>query len=184
MMKAIRYAELSTPVGGMIWAASEDGLIYAQFGEGPRGRFELERWLTKKLHRFVLEPASAEEQDHWQTWLDQYFAGKPIPYSGAIKLYGTPFQLKVWHELMHIPFGATRTYKAIATLLGAPQAVRAVGQAIHANPLALIVPCHRVIGSSGDLVGYGGGVDRKAYLLDLEKHGPGFFHPNDHVNKS
>ncbi|MBE3594081.1 MAG: methylated-DNA--[protein]-cysteine S-methyltransferase [Candidatus Carbobacillus altaicus] len=167
-MKAIRYAELSTPIGGMIWAASEEGLIYAEFGEGPRGLLELERWLNKKIGRFSLEQATAEEVHAWQTWLDRYFAGDPKPYTGALKLYGTPFQLKVWQELMYIPYGETVTYKTIATALGAPQAVRAVGQAVHANPLSLIIPCHRVIGSSGDLVGYGGGIERKKYLLDHE----------------
>src|SRR5699024_8165877 len=90
-------------------------------------------------------------------------------FSVPMKLYGTPFQKEVWHALMDtIPFGKTSTYKGIAQAIGKEKAVRAVGGAVNKNPISIIVPCHRVIGSNGKMVGYNGGLDKKEYLLALE----------------
>ena len=103
--------------------------------------------------------------------LEQYFAGSLRDFTVPIKLHGTPFQLAVWQELLKIPYGETRSYKDIALAIGKPKATRAVGGANHNNPISIIVPCHRVIASDGSLGGYGGGLDIKQWLLELEKHG-------------
>jgi O-6-methylguanine DNA methyltransferase len=100
--------------------------------------------------------------------LQRYFAGEPVQFSCPLDLRGTPFQVSVWKELFRIPYGQTRTYAEIASAIGAPRAVRAVGAANGANPVAVIVPCHRVIGSNGTLTGYGGGLGMKEWLLTLE----------------
>jgi len=100
--------------------------------------------------------------------LDAYFAGKLIRFSVPLDLRGTDFQLEVWKQLQKIPYGETRSYGQIARDIGRPTASRAVGRANNTNPVAIVVPCHRVIGADGTLVGYGGGLDRKQALLDLE----------------
>ena len=98
-----------------------------------------------------------------------YFAGKRDPFDFPIAFRGTPFQELVWRELLKIPYGETRSYGYVARAVGKPGAARAVGMACHANPIAIAVPCHRVVGASGDLTGYGGGLDRKRALLALEQ---------------
>lgn len=104
--------------------------------------------------------------------LDAYFAGKRRAFTVPVAPRGTPFQERVWAELLKIPFGVTRSYGALAAAIGAPAASRAVGLANGRNPIAIIVPCHRVIGANGSLTGYGGGMDRKRFLLDLEQGAP------------
>lgn len=101
--------------------------------------------------------------------LDEYFAGTRRHFDFPHQLHGTPFQEKVWAALRDIPYGETRSYKDIAEAIGHPKAFRAVGMANHANPICIAVPCHRVIGAGGSLVGYGGGLDMKTALLALEK---------------
>lgn len=100
--------------------------------------------------------------------LNEYLAGKRETFSVPYKLYGTEFQTKVWESLKGIPYGETRTYKEIAEIVGSPKAMRAVGQALHQNPIPLILPCHRVIGKGGALVGFGLGLDMKRRLLVIE----------------
>jgi len=100
--------------------------------------------------------------------LNAYFAGDLHEFTAPLDLRGTEFQRRVWKLLLNIPYGQTRSYVQIASALGRPKASRAVGQAIGTNPVAIIVPCHRVIGASGGLVGYGGGLHRKQALLELE----------------
>jgi methylated-DNA-[protein]-cysteine S-methyltransferase len=101
--------------------------------------------------------------------LDEYFQGKRTTFSLPFKLTGTPFQLAVWKELQNIPYGQTTSYKEIAQKIDKPKAYRAVGMANNKNPLPIIIPCHRVIGSNGKLIGYAGGLNLKNYLLELEK---------------
>ncbi|GHJ94551.1 methylated-DNA--protein-cysteine methyltransferase [Streptomyces sp. NE5-10] len=105
--------------------------------------------------------------------LDAYFAGELTDFDLPLHLEGTPFQLRVWEQLRLIPYGETRTYGELAEALGSPGASRAVGLANGKNPVGVIVPCHRVIGSGGGLTGYGGGLDRKQRLLALEAGGAG-----------
>lgn len=101
--------------------------------------------------------------------LDEYFQGKRTTFSLPFKLTGTPFQLAVWKELQNIPYGQTTSYKEIAQKINKPKACRAVGMANNKNPLPIIIPCHRVIGSNGKLIGYAGGLKLKNHLLELEK---------------
>ena len=104
--------------------------------------------------------------------LEEYFAGKRRRFDLPVNPSGTRFQEAVWKELLAIPYGETRSYKQIAQKIGKPKACRAVGMANNRNPISIIIPCHRVIGSNGALVGYGGGLEMKRKLLDLEKNSP------------
>lgn len=101
--------------------------------------------------------------------LDEYFSNKRTHFDIPVKLTGTPFQQKVWEALSFIPFGSTVSYAQLAHSVGIPKASRAVAQACHANPIAIIIPCHRVIGANGKLIGYAGGLERKGSLLALEQ---------------
>ena len=102
--------------------------------------------------------------------MDEYLDGKRKVFDLPLMLSGTPFLQQVWKQLQQIPYGATVSYKDIAAAIGNPKATRAVGQANHRNPIAIVVPCHRVISADGSLGGYGGGLPLKRFLLDLEKH--------------
>ena len=110
-------------------------------------------------------------------WLDLYFSGRQPDFIPPIKPIGTDFQRRVWHALLEIPYGETTTYGNIARRLGCRSA-QAVGQAVGRNPIAIIVPCHRVVGADGSMTGYGGGIDRKIRLLELEYKG--LHHPIQH----
>lgn len=107
--------------------------------------------------------AEAEQQ------LSEYFAGMRTEFDLPLRMEGTAFQKAVWAELCRIPYGETRTYGQLAAALGKPKASRAVGRACHCNPIAIVVPCHRVIGASGSLTGYAGGLDIKRNLLERER---------------
>lgn len=100
--------------------------------------------------------------------LDEYFAGERVKFDLMLAPAGTPFQQRVWQALLEIPFGETASYAEVARRIGSPRAVRAVGSANGRNPIAIVIPCHRVIASDGSLGGYGGGLDRKSFLLRLE----------------
>ena len=102
--------------------------------------------------------------------LDEYFAGSRRVFDLPLSPRGTEFQRRVWSALETIPYGETRTYAQIAAVIGSPKACRAVGMANHCNPLPIVIPCHRVIGSGGQLTGYAGGLDTKQYLLTLEQN--------------
>ena len=118
-------------------------------------------------------PRDAVTDDAWfkdvAEQLDAYFAGDLTTFDVAMELDGTPFQRRVWSQLCEIPYGTTLSYGELAQRIDAPRASRAVGLANGRNPIAIIVPCHRVIGADGSLTGYGGGLDRKRALLELEK---------------
>lgn len=101
--------------------------------------------------------------------LDEYFAGERDEFTVPLAPSGTAFRMKVWATLVRIPFGATATYGEVAASIGNPAASRAVGMANHYNPIAIVIPCHRVVGANGALTGYGGGLDRKTFLLELER---------------
>ena len=137
------------------------------------------RLVTSKLglraiHFRLNEPVEGDRNDlnpvarETARQLKAYFAGRLRDFDVTLDRQGTDFQLRVWRELERIPYGETRSYMQIATTIGAPHAVRAVGAANGANPIPIIIPCHRVIGSSGKLVGYGGGLGLKKRLLALE----------------
>lgn len=113
-------------------------------------------------------PESPQDNEHVRMQLQQYFAGRRTQFELELAPRGTSFQLAVWRLLTEIPFGETRSYLQVATLLGKPTATRAVGAANGANPIVIVQPCHRVIGSNGTLTGFGGGLSAKARLLALE----------------
>jgi methylated-DNA-[protein]-cysteine S-methyltransferase len=125
---------------------------------------EFEPWRRSQGCRSGTHPVAAEAVRQLQA----YFSGKLRRFDLPLDMQGTEFQLRVWRELEAIPFGETRSYSQIATAIGAPKAVRAVGAANGANPIPIVVPCHRVIGAAGTLVGYGGGLPLKKRLLELE----------------
>lgn len=147
------HAVLDSPIGPLV-AVDDDGAL-ARFGTGATDE-------TCGPRDDDVLPALREQ-------LDAYWAGALRDFDLPLAPKGTPFQQRVWSALQTIPYGQTRTYKDLAEQVGQPTAVRAVGAANGRNPLWLIVPCHRVIGSSGKLVGYAGGLDVKRYLLDHER---------------
>ena len=146
-------------VGKLKLVASDDGLVAIFFQDHHSSSLRLGQIAEDDQHPVLLK---AERQ------LGEYFLGKRKEFSVPLEMRGTPFQKNVWEVLLAIPFGETRSYRQIAKQLGNPNATRAVGAANGRNPLPIIVPCHRVIGSSGSLTGFGGGLDTKARLLQLE----------------
>lgn len=154
----ISYMEHAGPLGKTILAATGTGLCGVYF-EQHKYFFGPQDWRLDADHP-VLRQAASE--------LDEYFRGVRKEFSVPLDLKGTPFQASVWRELLRLPYGATSSYRKIALAAGAPAAVRAAGTAIGRNPLSIFVPCHRVLGSSGALSGYAGGLDRKRFLLALE----------------
>jgi methylated-DNA-[protein]-cysteine S-methyltransferase len=153
----------------MLAFASDAGLCALEFSSNTRlsrlnGR--LDRWFAP----YEVEDGSNRIVDRAERWLDEYFSGAGAEVNGLpLDTRGALFEQRVWQALLRIPPGQTSTYGAIARQLGSAGASRAVGLANGANPVAIIVPCHRVIGSNGTLTGYGGGLDRKQWLLDHEK---------------
>jgi methylated-DNA-[protein]-cysteine S-methyltransferase len=161
---------IATPLGDMVALDSGDGLSALEFAEPAKRHTRLEarlrRWFPP--HEFVDREtatiASARE------WLDAYFAGSIADISHLrLDMRGAPFERQVWAALRAIPPGETTSYGALAKALGSAGASRAVGAANGANPVAIIVPCHRVIGASGSLTGYGGGLEIKTWLLAHER---------------
>jgi methylated-DNA-[protein]-cysteine S-methyltransferase len=150
---------LDTPVGRLLLAASEAGLTHLELERS--GRMPASVPASSERSRAHLEAALRA--------LDQYFRGERKGfYDLALAPAGTAFQLQVWTALRQIPFGATGSYGELARRIDRPGAARAVGMANHRNPLGIVVPCHRVVGASGDLVGYGGGLEMKRWLLEHE----------------
>src|SRR5437763_6629357 len=151
------YTTFHSPIGELLLAGDDSGLRLLSIQDAPRPRSIAHTW-RRDDNVFAAT----------RTQLVQYFAGTRREFDVELSLHGNPFELRVWQELCDIPYGETATYGEIAREIGAPSAARAVGLANARNPVALIVPCHRVIGSDGGLTGYGGGLERKRFLLDLE----------------
>jgi methylated-DNA-[protein]-cysteine S-methyltransferase len=156
-MATVQFRSMSSPVGTLTLAGKDGRLMHLRMVDQ-----------TYEPSRDGWEPddgvfSEAVEQ------LGAYFAGERTEFDLELDLVGTDFQRRVWEALLTIPYGETRSYGEIAKQIGAPGAFRAVGLANGHNPIGIIVPCHRVIGSNGSLTGYGGGIDRKRALLELEK---------------
>jgi len=151
------YCYLDTPIGELLLAGDDDALCLVSFPEGSMRRDPDPDWIYNE------KPFALARQQ-----LTEYFAGERREFDLPLKLSGTEFQMSVLHALQHIPYGETSSYAEIAERIGRPKAVRAVGAANGRNPLPIIVPCHRVIGSHGELTGFGGGLDTKEALLRLE----------------
>jgi O-6-methylguanine DNA methyltransferase len=163
----VYWDEVPSPIGSCFVLATEKGVCWT----GTPGTL-LEEGLarTKKWFAFdrSIQDTHVEPLQQAVQELEHYFVGEKISFSCPLDLQGTPFQARVWQALQDIPYGETRNYGEIAHAIGRPSASRAVGAANGANPVAIIVPCHRVIGSSGALTGYGGGLPTKSWLLTLE----------------
>lgn len=151
------YCYLDTPIGELLLAGDDDALCLVSFPEGSMRRDPDPDWIYNE------KPFATARQQ-----LTEYFAGERREFDLPLKLNGTEFQMNVLHALQQIPYGETMSYADIAERIGRPKAVRAVGAANGRNPIPIIVPCHRVIGSHGDLTGFGGGLDTKEALLRLE----------------
>jgi methylated-DNA-[protein]-cysteine S-methyltransferase len=154
------FSYLDSPVGKLKLVASDTGLAAVLWEDDDPKRVRLENLLQNDAHP-ILVLAQKE--------LSEYFAGQRNEFSIPLDVRGTRFQTQVWEALLGIPFGETRTYGQIAAQLGRPTASRAVGAANGRNPISIVMPCHRVIGSSGKLTGFAGGLKAKAFLLDLEE---------------
>ena len=153
MLTKMWYAYAGSPIGDLLLVGVDEGLL--------------------QIHFSGAEPPDDAVNDgarfaRVMRQLDEYFAGKRKTFDVTLAMRGTAFQLDVWRALQRIPYGETRTYSGIANQIGRPSATRAVGAANGANPIPIIVPCHRVIGTSGSLTGFGGGIDVKRRLLQLE----------------
>jgi AraC family transcriptional regulator of adaptative response/methylated-DNA-[protein]-cysteine methyltransferase len=162
----ITLAMLTTPLGPIIAGAAAEGICLLEFADRRTLEIQCER-LEKRFHAQLL-PGPSEHLDKLRRELDMYFAGRLRKFKVPLILAGTEFQKKVWQALQTIPYGQTRSYGQQAIMIGQPKAARAVGRANGDNPIAIIVPCHRVIGNNSQLIGYGGGLWRKRFLLDLE----------------
>lgn len=156
-----------TPLGSMIMGVGDLGLYLLEFAERRMLDTQLKR-LRQELGRVFL-PGEHPLMQHVQQELDTYFEGGLREFTLPLQASGTAFQEQVWQALLRIPYGQTRSYGDIAQAIGQPDAVRAVGRANGDNRMAIVIPCHRVVGSNGELTGYGGGLWRKRYLLALEQ---------------
>lgn len=165
--RIIHLKRLETPLGTMIACATERGICLLEFSD--RKMLETELKDIAKLWNATIIQAENPFFEILERQLSEYFSSHRTEFSVPLHLLGTDFQQKVWTILQTIPYGETRSYKEQAITLGNPQSVRAVANANGMNRISILVPCHRVIGSDGQLTGYGGGIWRKKYLLDLEK---------------
>jgi methylated-DNA-[protein]-cysteine S-methyltransferase len=150
---------LPSPVGTLSLVATDRGLAAILWEKDDPARVRLGPLEDAPEHPVLVQAARE---------LDEYFAGTRTAFSVPLDMIGTDFQKQVWQALLTIPFGETRSYLQIATLLGKPKATRAVGAANGRNPLSIVAPCHRVIGANGALTGFAGGLEAKAWLLELE----------------
>ena len=158
-MESLYYSRMSSPAGPLLIGMSDSALVVLEFDRG----------LPQTI---AGQPVAwRESQDRTgavRRQLEEYFAGKRRSFDLQLDLRGTDFRKRCWQELLSILYGETRSYAEIARSVDNPKASRAVGQANHHNPIAIIVPCHRVLATGGTLGGYGGGLDVKAFLLKLE----------------
>ena len=166
-MLTMAYTFAQMPWCELLIATGERGLVAVQFVGNEGRQHEVARlaahWRGSELVESEKENRQAIEE------LNAYAAGRLCEFTVPLELRGTEFQMSAWRALLEIPYGETRSYGDLARAIGHPQAFRAVGMANHSNPIAIIVPCHRVIGSDRRLTGYGGGLDLKKTLLELER---------------
>ena len=162
---AIRFTTAKCPLGRVILAATGKGVCWLSFGESDA---KMEAALRAEFPKAAVSRGDGELKP-WMTELQQHFAGAQPHLDLPLDVRATAFQRRVWDALLAIPYGETRSYKEVAEAIGAPAAVRAVARACATNPVAVVVPCHRVIGTDGKLHGYAGGLHRKKKLLESEK---------------
>lgn len=165
--ECVKLAWLRSPLGPLVAGATAQGICLLEFTD--RRMLETQFKTLRRVLAAPLVPGSNEHLETLQTELASYFAGKLKTFSVPLVYPGTPFQRRVWQELLTILYGQTRSYEQMAAAVGSPKAVRAVGTANGANRIAIVIPCHRVVNKNGKLGGYGGGLRRKEYLLGLER---------------
>ncbi|WP_231514791.1 methylated-DNA--[protein]-cysteine S-methyltransferase [Oceanobacillus salinisoli] len=161
--------EMESPLGPLTLISNGEKMVRIDYGFMKDLNEQQQKWASRYFHKpeFIDKP---DEFTKVKAELRDYFDSKQYSFSIKMEFYGTEFQKKVWQALFErIPFGKTKTYKDIAEAIGNPKAVRAVGGAVNKNPFAIVVPCHRVIGTNGKMVGYNGGLDKKEFLLQHEK---------------
>ena len=167
--RVLVLSRFTTPIGPMFVCASNQGVCLLEFTD--RRMLETEfRDLQKRLNAVILVGENEHTQQAKEELAD-YFAGKRQTFHLSLDAPGTPFQQLVWEELQTIPYGQTRSYQEQAVAIGRPKAIRAVASANGHNRIAIVIPCHRIIGKDGSLTGYGGGLERKKWLLELENMG-------------
>src|ERR1019366_3190908 len=169
-METLHCTNMDSAIGPLFLAASGRGLVALEFDARLTGKHSLRpnpRHLREEQAGFRFEDAPRRMRPYVSE-LEKYFVGKRRKFTFPLELRGTDFQLACWRALLAIPYGETRTYADVARAVGKPNAFRAVGMANNRNPIAIVVPCHRVIASDGTLCGYGGGLDVKRKLLELE----------------
>ncbi len=165
----VNVLRFSSPIGSIIACASQDGLCFLGF----TGQKRIEKHFSeiqKQLNAIIL-PGKNIHLTKAKKEINEFFDGKRKEFSVALDIIGTDFRKKVWNGLRHVPYGTVMSYKEQATILNMPKAVRAVASANGANKISIIIPCHRVIASNGNLTGYAGGLHRKNWLLNFEKTG-------------
>ena len=158
--KHLMYKDVPSPVGLIRIITSDKGLAAIIWEGEDYKRTKLSAPVKDENHPILLQ---TEQQ------LNEYFENKRTSFDLPLDLEGTEFQVRVWEALLKIPYGVTKTYGELAKILGDIKAVRAVGGALNKNPISIVVPCHRVVGASGKLVGFAGGLNNKSILLDLEQ---------------
>lgn len=163
----IKTTRINTPLGEMIAGATKEGICLLEFSDDKILPDELAE--LKELLKTEIKEGRSRHLRHLKKQLKEYFAGRRKEFSLPLIMEGTDFQKAVWNQLLKIPYGETISYHKQAEAINNPGAVRAVGTANSSNRIAIVIPCHRVIGSDGTLVGYGGGLHRKKWLLDHEK---------------
>ena len=169
-MEMLHSTNIQSAIGPLFLAASGRGLVALEFDARLPGQQSIRpnpRHLREEEKGFQFEDSPGQMRPYVNE-LEEYFAGKRREFTFPLDLRGTDFQLACWRALLAIPYGETRSYADIARAVGKPNAFRAVGMANNRNPIAIVVPCHRVIASDGTLCGYGGGLDVKRKLLELE----------------
>jgi AraC family transcriptional regulator of adaptative response/methylated-DNA-[protein]-cysteine methyltransferase len=163
----VHVARVESPVGPLLVGVTARELVLLEFVDRRLLPAQIAR--VAKALDCVFAPGETPLLGKVRRQLDEYFAGRRTHFDVPLTMTGTPFQVSVWNALLAIPSGETRSYKAVAEAIGRPEAVRAVAKANGDNRIAIVIPCHRVIGADGKLVGYGGGLWRKQRLLDLER---------------
>jgi len=164
----IIYGKIETPLGEMLACVSDEGLYLLEFND--RKKYDRQINSLKKYFNSEITKGNHPLLAEVQTQINEYFQGKRKEFTILLKFSGTEFQKNVWKELLKIPYGKTASYSDIAKKIKNPKAVRAVANANAANKIAIIIPCHRVIGSDGSLTGYAAGLDKKKFLLKIENN--------------
>jgi AraC family transcriptional regulator of adaptative response/methylated-DNA-[protein]-cysteine methyltransferase len=162
-------AWVPSPLGPLVTGATDEGVCLLEFTD--RKMLEAQFETVRKLFQLPVVPGTNQHLERLQDELARYFAGTLRSFSVPLVYPGTAFQRRVWEQLLLVPYGETRSYHEMASAVGNPAAVRAVGRANGLNRLAIVIPCHRIVNKNGDLGGYGGGLRRKQYLLNLEQVG-------------